>query len=446
MKKKLLSILLCTSMIASLAVGCGSNSKEEVSEGTDKSEKTKLTFWCHENEPWIKSYNVMAEKFEKEHPEYDVEVQSYPFKVYTEKIQTALTSKGEECPDIIAVWGGMAPAYIESDALAAVPADFEKELREDYMDPTLGVYQKEGKIYGVPMEYNLEYGGMIVNKKLFEEANLEYPTTWEELRKVSQEVSVSNGDVVEMEGFEMMDSDSLICNYLAMILQQGGQYIEDNGDINFATAEGVKALEEILSMVDNGEVDLENLANGEYCFNDVYQDKGYMASVGTWGIGEGETYELKYGEDYEYVPVPQYGEKMAFASETGWGLMVPANGANVDAAWEFIEFFSQPENLVEHNIACNQLPPRKSMLTNETYLNAMSDIAFILDILPDGQWMGPYNTSAMRQIFDQMFLDLCDAKDRDVEGALKAASEQISSECKMSYSMDQFVSGRGFIK
>ena len=76
------------------------------------------------------------------------------------------------------------------------------------------------------------------------------------------------------------------------------------------------------------------------------------------------------------------------------------------------------------------------MLTNETYLNAMSDIAFILDILPDGQWMGPYNTSAMRQIFDQMFLDLCDAKDRDVEGALKAASEQISSECKMSYSMD----------
>ena len=139
MKKKLLSILLCTSMIASLAVGCGGSSKEEATEGADKSEKTKLTFWCHENEPWIKSYNAMAEKFEAEHPEYDVEVQSYPFQVYTEKIQTALTSKGEDCPDIIAVWGGMAPSYIASDALAAVPDEFEKELREDYMDPTLGV-------------------------------------------------------------------------------------------------------------------------------------------------------------------------------------------------------------------------------------------------------------------------------------------------------------------
>lgn len=169
------------------------------------------------------------------------------------------------------------------------------------------------------MEYNLEYGGMIVNKKLFDEAGLSYPETWEELRQISQDVSVSNGDLVEMEGFEMLDSDSLICNYLAMILQQGGQYHEEDDSINFATPEGVKAMEEILSMVDNGEADLENLANDEYCFNDVYQDKGYMAS-------------------------------------------------------------------------------------------------------------------SMRSIFNQMFLDLCDSSDRDIEGALKTASEQITSECKISYS------------
>ena len=126
MKKKLLSVLLCVSMLASLAVGCGSKTEkaEESTDKTETTEKTKLTFWCHENEPWFKSYEAMAAKFEEEHPEYDVEVQSYPFKVYTEKIQTALTSKGEECPDIIAVWGGMAPSYIESDALAAVPDYF----------------------------------------------------------------------------------------------------------------------------------------------------------------------------------------------------------------------------------------------------------------------------------------------------------------------------------
>lgn len=436
MKKRVLSALLCLTMLATLVVGCGSSDKK--AEDSKKSEKTKLTFWCHENEPWIKAYEAMAEKFEAEHEEYDVEVVSYPFKAYTEKIQTALTSSGKECPDIIAVWGGMAPSYIESDALAPVPDEMAKDIKEDYLEPAIGVYQKEGSLYGVAMEYNLEYGGMIVNKNLFDESKLSYPTTWEELRKVSKDVSVSNGDVVEMEGFEMMDGDSLFCNYLAMILQQGGQYLNEDGSVNFATPEGVKALEEILSMVDDGETDLENLVNGEYCFNDVYQGKGYMASVGSWGIGEAGAYDLEYGKDFEYVPVPQYGEKMAFAAETGWGVMVPKNSEHVDAAWEFINFFIQPENLVDHNIACNQLPPRKSMLTNEKYIKEMPNVTFLLDILPNGQWMGPYNTSGMRSVFNDMFIELCQTKkaDRDVEGALKQASEKISTENKMSYSME----------
>lgn len=338
MKKKLVSILLCMAMTVSLAVGCGSKSEEK--EEAASEDKTTLTFWCHENEPWKKAYEEMAAKFEEEHPEYTVEVQDYPFNVYNDKIQTALTSKTGG-PDIIAVWGGTAPSFIESDALAEVPEDLAKELDEDYLEPTTGIFKKDGKYYGVPMEFNLEYGGMIVNKKLFDEAGITYPETWEELREVSKSVAKKNGEVSEMKGFEMIDSDALICNYLAMILQQGGQYLQEDDSIDFATPEGIEAMNEILSMVQDGECDLECLTAGEYCFNDVYQDKGFMSSVGSWAIGEGtDSYELTYGEDFEYVPVPQYGDQMAFASETGWGLMVPANSENVDGAWEFIQFFS----------------------------------------------------------------------------------------------------------
>lgn len=196
-------------------------------------------------------------------------------------------------------------------------------------------------------------------------------------------------------------------------------------------------MNEILSMVKDGECDLENLTADEYCYNDVYQDKGYMSSVGSWAIGEGtDSYDLTYGEDFEYVKVPQYGEKMAFASETGWGIIVPENGKNKDAAWEFVKFFSEPENLVQHNIACNQLPPRKSLLDSEEYKEAMPNVTFLLDILPSGQWMGPYNTSDMRDVFNQTFIDLCQSDDPDVEGALKEASEKITKECQIGYSMD----------
>ena len=424
-----LALLMTVSMLA----GCGSDGGDK---GKKSDGKTTLTFWCHQNEPWVKSYEAMAEKFEKEHPEYTVEVQDYPYDVYNDKIQTAITSDTAG-PDIIAVWGGMAPNFIGTDALSEVPEDLAKELDKDYMAPTVGSYKKNGKYYGVPMEYNLEYGGMIVHKKLFHEKGVAYTTTWEELRDVSKSVSVKNGDIVEMKGFEMFDTDSLICNYLAMILQTGGQYLEEDDSVNFATPEGVAAMEEILSMIKNGECDLTHLTDGDYCFNDVYQDKGYMASVGSWAIGEGtDTYELEYGTDFEYVRVPQYGDQMSFASETGWGLIVPENGKNKDAAWEFISFFSEPENLVEHNIACSQLPPRKSLLTNETYIEKMPHVEFLLDILPNGQWMGPYNTSDMREVLNQTFLNLCQEENPDVEGALKEASQKITSECKYGYSAE----------
>ena len=195
MKRKMAAALALL-MTASMLAGCGSDSS---SEGDKNSEgKTTLTFWCHQNEPWVKSYEEMAEKFEKENPEYTVDVQDYPYDVYNEKIQTAITSSTAG-PDIIAVWGGMAPNFIGTDALSEVPEDLAKELDEDYMEPTVGSYKKNGKYYGVPMEYNLEYGGMVVNKKLFDEAGLSYPTTWEELRNVSGSVSVQNGDLVKSE-------------------------------------------------------------------------------------------------------------------------------------------------------------------------------------------------------------------------------------------------------
>ena len=437
MKKRLLSILLCSAMVASLAVGCGSSGGSDTEEAEESSgEKTTLTFWCHENEPWIKSYEAMAEKFEAENPEYDVVVESYPMSVYMDKIQTALTDENGG-PDIIALWGGMAAPFIASDALSAVPDDLAADMDEDFMEPTVGIYQKNGTYYGVPMEYNLEYGGMVVNKKLFEEAGLEYPQTWEELRAVSKQVAKVNGDVVEMGGFECIDGDALINNFLAMILQQGGNYIEEDGSVNFATEEGITALNELLSIVKDGECTLENLSAGEYCFNDVYQDKAFMSSVGTWAIGEGtDSYELTYGEDFEYVAVPQYGDEMAFTSESGWGLIVPANGANVDAAWDYVRFFTDSENLVEHNIACNQLPPRTSMLDSEEYREAMSNIDFILDILPYGKWRGSYSASAMNSLFDQMFIDLCQSENPDVEASLAEVSQKITEECSLGYTQD----------
>jgi multiple sugar transport system substrate-binding protein len=422
------------SLAALAATGCGSTSSSAGSGSSDG--KTTLQFWCHENQVWTSSYQKVAEEFEKANPDCHVEVTSYPYKVYVDKIQTALSS-GENLPDIIAVWGGMAPDFIETDALAPVPDDIAEELESDYLAPTVGIYKKEGTCYGVPEEFNLEYGGMLVNKKLFDEAGLSYPTTWKEMRELSAKVAKRDGDVNTMSGIELVDTDALICNYLAMILQQGGSYYDADGNVNLATAEGIAAMKEMVSTVKDGDNDLRHLSDGDYDYVDVFEGKAYGAAKGPWAIAEGtDNYGLKYGEDFEYAPMPLYGEKQAFVAETGWGLIVPAKGANVDRAWDYVKFFSEPENLVQHNIACYQLPPRTSLLNSDEFKNALPEMAFILDILPYGQWFGPFNTSDFRTIFNNGFITLCESDDPDYEGVLKDISEQVTNTCKISYSME----------
>ena len=70
MKKRLVSVLLCAAMAmaAAMAAGCGSDagsgsgsdSGDAKEESGSSDEKTTLTFWCHEYEPWVKSYKEMA--------------------------------------------------------------------------------------------------------------------------------------------------------------------------------------------------------------------------------------------------------------------------------------------------------------------------------------------------------------------------------------------------
>lgn len=432
--KRVMASVLAASLSTIALAGCGSNGSTEGSEEAE-SDKTVINFWCHTNEPWIKSYEAVIEKFEEEYPEYDVKLTDYPYEQYSEKIQTSLTSN-DGAVDVVAVWGGAAPEFIETDALAEVPEELEKDIREDYLEPAIGIYEKEGKLYGVSMELNLALGGLLVNKNLFDDAGLEYPETWEEMRAISKQVAKKNGDVMEMRGFDMIDTDALIGNYLSMILEQGGQFINEDNSLNFATPEGIKAMEEIIGMVKDGETDLENLINGEYAFHDVYEGKSYMSGQGPWVIGEGtDTYELTKGEDFDYIEMPVYaGDELKLVAETGWGLVVPSGSKQQEAAWKFVEFFISPEVLVEHNIACSQIPPRKSLLDNEQYKEGMPDVIFLLDDLEDIQWMGAYNTSAWREIFNAKFIELCNTDNPDVETALAEISEQITAECQISYS------------
>ncbi len=422
--KKLLSLLLVLLMVCGLA-----------STASASGEPTVVKFWTHVNGAWNASYEGLIAEFEAANPDVKIEYTTLPYEEFEAKMQTSLL--GEAGADVYEVWGGWMLDFVEAGALKETPEEFVAELREDAFAPVLGTLEKNGKIYGAPLEFNVEYGGLLVNKKLFEAAGIEYPTTWAEVIDVAKQVAVQKGEVMEMRGLEYAHLDALLNNFLAMILQKGGRYMDDNGKLDFNTPEAAEAMTELISYIKDDHVtNLEmtfatslDMEGHEY----LALDECYMITRGPWVISTCiEDYGRELGVDMEYIPQPPFypdsGVPQLWSAETGWSLCVSNNTQVADAAWRFVRFILEPENLVRHNINCAQLPPRASAASDPLYLEMMPYMKPLLDLLPNAQFIGAFNTDVLKNYLAQTFGSLVreDGTYASVEAALDKLTTDMS--------------------
>ena len=188
MMKKLVTLVLALALMLSLCIPASA-------------EQQVVTFWSHQNVAWNASWEELIAEFEAQNPDIRIEYTTFPYADFEAKTQTSLMAS-DAGADVYEVWGGWMLDFASSGALREVPSELMADLLEDSYEPVLGTLQYEGKYYGAPLELNSGYGGMVVNKKLFEENGIAYPTTWEEVINIAREVAVSDGDVMEMRGLE----------------------------------------------------------------------------------------------------------------------------------------------------------------------------------------------------------------------------------------------------
>ena len=166
MKKRILSFLIICTMLLNFTA-CGNNSNNE-----DNSEDiTEITFWSHQNPSWNESYEKIIEQFEKENSNIKVNYENFPYDDYEAKVQTSLI-EGATGADVYEIWGGWAIDFAPNGALSEIPKDLTKSIIEDCYEPTIGALLVDDKLYGLPLEFNIENGAMIVNKKIMEEKNI----------------------------------------------------------------------------------------------------------------------------------------------------------------------------------------------------------------------------------------------------------------------------------
>ena len=125
MRKKLMSIALCLTMVVGALAGCGNAGKDANENG-----KTTLTMWMPPLDSDTKgNFGKLLENFEEEN-NCEVDIELIPWDTYTEKWSVALS--GGESPDIGYFYAEMYANYIASGAIEELSSYLTKDDYKEY--------------------------------------------------------------------------------------------------------------------------------------------------------------------------------------------------------------------------------------------------------------------------------------------------------------------------
>lgn len=430
--KKIVSLLLCVVLTISLTACSGSGKEADPGQGTASGGggEVTLTMWAHQNEPWNAAYTDAIAAFETENEGIHIQLELFPYDEFEAKVQTSLID-GEGGADIYEMWGGWALDFTPHNTLLAMPDDFTARIQEETYAPTYGALMNEGKLYGVPLEFNIENGAMLVNLGLLEANELEVPTTWEELKSAAVAGTVYDGNVFQVKGFDFVNWDSVPYYFLSLILQQGSNYLTEDGRFDVTTKEAKKAFDELAAMVTEDKVtDLEGLTGGGDLegYQQLFAGRCMMVPRGPWTISEGiESFGMELGKDFDYAAMPWYGEKQGFASETGWSLAVSASCKEQEAAMKFIEYLYEDEVMLDLNIRCTQIPSKRSLAESAEYQEAMPYTKVLVDILDQAQFIGTFNTDRLKETVNDTFVGYCSGDYASVDEAVEDLNTKLNA-------------------
>ncbi len=397
MKKVLFVLVLASLVLAACGGGATEPAATQAPAATDAPAEGKIEIrvWGHQAPAFNEASQKMFADFMAANPNVTIKYETFPWEVFIQTIQTSLPAGNTA--DVILIPGGYTCRYASGGQLLEVPADVMTldAAKDIFFDAPLGGQTCDGKLYGFPAEYNLEYGGAYVNPALFEAAGLTYPPQWQtwddvvaDARKLT---TVGSDGVMTVAGLHYTNSDQLFTYFLAGILEQGGTYFaEDGKHFNFNSPEAVATIQKLMDMAQkDGIVDpIIFNQDSEWVGDSFAQGHNAIGVLGSWYAGDAKIGypDLKF--DYVTLP-PLMGTQHKFVSVGGWGYVVGKSTKNPELAWKLAAFLGANEaNVMFFNTKSATIPAMKSVAADPKYVEAVPFAAAVLPILGNGAYQG----------------------------------------------------------
>lgn len=172
LKKAVVTLLLLalTMLVAACSAAEAPQAADSDGSGEAGEEVIELRLWQHQNPAFIAANEELIRRFEEEHPNVTIKLESFEYDVLIQTLQTAMPAGNEA--DIIEMFGSWVCSY--ADRLAEMPDSIlsYNEAQDIFYAAPLDGYYCDGKLYGLPNEFNIENGAVLVNPAMFAEAEL----------------------------------------------------------------------------------------------------------------------------------------------------------------------------------------------------------------------------------------------------------------------------------
>lgn len=363
-------------------------------------EKVEIRVWGHQAPAFNEANQTKLNEFMAQNPNVTIKYETFPWDVFIQTIQTSLPAGNTA--DLILIPGGYTCRYALGGQLLEVPADVMTlaKAQEAFYAAPLGGQTCDGKLYGFPAEYNIEYGGAYVNPDLFAAAGVVYPPqwkTWDEVIADAKKMTQAGTDgVMTVAGMHYTNSDQLFTYFLAGILEQGASYFaEDGKHFVFNSPEAVATIQKLIDMTaQDGIVDpIIFNADSEWVGESFAQGHNAIGILGSWYAGDAKLAypDLKF--DYVMLP-PMMGSQHKFASVGGWGYVVGKSTQHPEIAWKLAAFLGADQaNVLYFNSTSGTIPALKAVAADPKLVEAAPFIKAVLPILDAGQYQGDLTDS-----------------------------------------------------
>ena len=289
----------------------------------------------------------LIDKYEDENPGVKILYSQQAFKNYESRVYTRLqqsTSSTEPAPDIVRINNTWLPKY--QTFLAPLPDSVitTQEYAEEFYPTALHDFTgSDGRLYAIPLEID---GLMIIyNKQLLSAGGYTVPPTdWDSLMEAANKLTKRDGSGrITQSGLAIGTSRNIThsADILSFLMLQNNASIM-NSSRNQANLTSERAISALTTYTSFASGDSPTWAS--YLASDLTTFfKGDLAMMFAPSWRAFDILEAAPQIEFGLAPLPQLPNNDPVYYSMYWGDAVSNTSENIDEAWDFVNYLSQPE-------------------------------------------------------------------------------------------------------